>query len=351
MSNSFKNFLDIKEHYVGNDRRSEMLSDIMKNNTFLPNTVVYKDIDSDFKRFVEEELKIVSEEGKVFPTMTLFSNQRFSEYTQSWKFTDQNKNLLLNFKTINRENNPQYGKIQNGYFNIPGKERFYTIEKRIVQDDNGSESFLITKMRQHTAIDLRYKLSIFTTKYELVNKFNELVNISFNSRQCYIKPNGHFMPMTLENITDESSYSIDDRQFYGQSYEIKVMAYIITEEDYRVEEVPLKRGFSFIQMARKKNIPDVEIEECDNGKDVILTIFYPSKCDKNYVHFKVDIDFIIETIELENIKNNYKIYINGDILEEVNGVLLRDGDEVKVSVNKTLNKSESKFIIKGKSLT
>lgn len=348
MSNSFKNFLDIKEHYVGNDRRSEMLSDIMKNNTFLPNTVVYKDIDADFKRFVEEELKIVSEDGKEFPTMTLFSNQRFSEYTQSWRYTDQNKNLLLNFKTINRENFPQYGKIQNGYYNIPGKERFYTIEKKIVQDDNGSESFLITKMRQPTAIDLKYKLSIFATKYESINSFNILVNQTFNSRQCYLKPNGHFMPMILENISDDSAYNIDDRQFYGQSYEIRVMAYIITEDDYRVEEVPLKRGFSLIQMARKKNIPDVEIEECDNNEDVILSIFYPTKCSKNYVRFNVDIDFIVNSIELENINNNYKIYINGEFIDNIKGILIKNGDEVKVSINKTLNKSESKLIIKGK---
>ena len=86
-----------------------------------------------------------------------------------------------------------------------------------------------------------------------------MINKSFNSRQCYITPNNHYMPMTLESISDESSYNIDDRQFYGQTYQIKVMGYIITEDDYRVEEVPLKRGFLTPLMLNKKNGYEHEI--------------------------------------------------------------------------------------------
>ena len=202
MAEEYKNYLDIHDQAVGDERRYELMSEILKNGTFLPKTVEYKDIDEDFKRWVEEELKIVSDNGKEFPTMTLFSNQRFSEYTQSWRFTDKDKNLLLNFKSINRENNPQYGKIQNGYWNIPREDRFYTIKKQIVLDDNGSESFLVLKMHQPMAIDLTYRLSIFTNKYQSINEFNTLVNRMFRARQCYIRPNGHFMPMTLESISD-----------------------------------------------------------------------------------------------------------------------------------------------------
>ena len=35
------------------------------------------------------------------------------------------------------------------------------------------------------------------------------------------------MPMFLDAINDESEYTIDDRKFYSQSYQIKVMGYII----------------------------------------------------------------------------------------------------------------------------
>ena len=345
MAEEYKNYLDIHDQAVGDERRYELMSEILKNGTFLPKTVEYKDIDEDFKRWVEEELKIVSDNGKEFPTMTLFSNQRFSEYTQSWRFTDKDKNLLLNFKSINRENNPQYGKIQNGYWNIPGEDRFYTMKKQIVLDDNGSESFFVLKMHQPMAIDLTYRLSIFTNKYQSINEFNTLVNRMFRARQCYIRPNGHFMPMTLESISDESSYQIDDRQFYAQTYNIKVMAYILTKDDYRVEEIPLKRGINIADMPSKVNIPQAEIEECENGTDIKLNVFFPLKCNKSIIHFTNDTDFDITNIVTDNILKNYKLYVNGDIVRE--NVTLHDGDEIKVMCNKMDKNQEASFTING----
>ena len=345
MIKEYKNYLDIHSHYVGNDRRYELMSEILKNGTFLPKTVEYKDIDDDFKRWVEQDLTITSDDGREFPTMVLFSNQRFSEYTQSWRFTDKDKNILLNFKSISRDNNPEYGKIQNGYWNVPGEDRFYTMKKQIVLDDNGSESFLVLKMHQPTAIDLVYKISVFTNKYDKINEFNTLINKKFRARQCYIRPNGHFMPMILESISDESSYQIDDRQYYAQTFNIKVMAYIITEDDYRVEEIPLKRGINIADMPSKVNIPQAEIEECENGTDIKLNVFFPLKCNKSIIHFTNDTDFDMTNIVTDNILKNYKLYINGDIVKE--NITLHDGDEIKVMCNKIDKNQEASFIING----
>ena len=63
------NHLDLRQQVVGNEKRLELLNDIMANGTFLPKTVIYKDIDDDFRRWVDEDLRIVSDDGKVFPTM------------------------------------------------------------------------------------------------------------------------------------------------------------------------------------------------------------------------------------------------------------------------------------------
>ena len=200
-------------------------------------------------------------------------------------------------------------------------------------------------MHQPTAIDLMYSLSIFTNKYDKINEFNTLLNKKFRARQCYIRPNGHFMPMTLESISDESSYQIDDRQYYAQTFNIKVMAYIITEDDYRVEEVPLKRGVNILSMPNKVNIPEAEIEECDNDRDVIMSVYFPPKCNKSIIHFTNDTDFIMKNIELENVLRNYKLYVNGDIVKE--DIKLYDGDEIKISCNKMEKDKEARFIISG----
>ena len=69
--------------------------------------------------------------------------------------------------------------------------------------------------------------------YELLNEFNLMMNDKFKSIQCYIRPNDHFIPMILNDISDESEYSIDNRQYYSQTYNITVKAYIITEDDMK----------------------------------------------------------------------------------------------------------------------
>ena len=342
----YRNHIQLKEESVGNERRIEMLSDILQNGTFLPKTVEYKDIDEAFKKWVEEKLYITAE-GKEVPTMVLYSNQRFSEYTQSWEFTDANKNLILNFKTVSRENNPQSGSIHNRLWNIPG-ERFYLMKRCKVLDDNGTESFLDLKMKQPMAIDLSYKVTIFCSKYQLINDFNTLVNGLFDARQEYIWPNNHPMPMTLEGIQDESNYQIDDRQFYGQSYNIKVMAYIITEDDYKVEQIPLKKKLTNNSMFGIKKKAEVEIDEDSHE----LIIVFPSGCNKT--KFTIDCDYETERIEFVNIKFNkkidfndetpiekttyeYQIFING--YEVVgNEFIFKENDEIELKIKKTYEK-------------
>lgn len=390
MHRKYLNFLDIKSHSEGNERRYEMLKDILSGGTFLPNTVEYKDIDEAFRDWVRG-LTIINDEGKEFPTMTLFSNQRFSEYTQSWKYTDENKNVLLDFKTITRENNPQYGKIQNGFWNIPG-ERFYLMKKKIVLDDNGSESYLTLKMKQPVAIDLLYKVSIFTKKYSSINEFNTKINKLFSARQCYIKPNGHFMAMTLENIGDESEYSINDRQFYSQSYQIKVLAYIITKEDYRVEEVPLKVGVNFGtgRTLRKKATVDMEemeyvplyIEDACGVKKIYLprktgnkrelidvddivcekpeenkyyyrpisikTTFQSCGENKRVFVIPTDTTFAVTKIDTNIRIKSIKLFVNDDELlsnpSDENPLILNENDEVKIIVDKGFLKSENAVV-------
>lgn len=335
-------------HSEGNERRYELLNEILDNGTFIPKTVNYKDIDEDFKRWVEEDLKISDEDGRNYPTMTLYSNQRFSEYAQTWEYTDNNNNILLNFKTINRENNPELGSIVNKIYTIPG-ERFYLMKRKKVLDNNGSESLLDLKMKIPLSIDLVYKLNIFTTKFQNLNEFNRMVNSKFRSRQCYLKPNGHFMPMILESISDESVYSIDDRQFYAQSYKIKVMAYIITEDDYRVEEKPLKFGINISGAYGKNRKADVEIEECETEeqyyyKPLKLTIQFDDCI--NEAEFTMDTDFVANSIELVNILNNYKLFVNGDKIDLREHFESKNGDKVRIVINKR-QLTNSTMIIKG----
>ena len=335
----YLNHLEYIPTAVGNERRLEMLGDILDKSTFVPRAVEYKDIDSAFKEWVENSLKI-SYNSKILPTMVLYSNQRFTEYSQTWEFTDENKNLLLNFKTITRENNPEYGHIQGGLWNIPGENRFYHMKRVIVLDDNGSESFLDLSMRQPMAIDLNYTVSIFATHLDPINEFNMLVNNRFKARQDYIAPNSHYMPMTLEGISDKSSYELNDRQFYSQSYTIKVMAYIIREDDFRISETPLKRGAKFRGVFGKKKTAKIDVEEYANpcnepdreeryyNKPVNVIVEYP-ECVKKTM-FSLDEDFVIENVETKNVRR-FTIKINDEEVDWKN-IRVNEGSTIYIEI-------------------
>ena len=345
------NHIELIEPVEGRERVLDIMNMPLKNGGFTPNTVTYKDIDLAVKEWLDDVVRIVGDDGRAFPTMSLFSNQRFSEYSQSWEYTDNNNNLLLNFKTISRENNPQYGSIQNKYYNVPG-DKFFTFNKIKVLDDNGTESLRVVKMKQPLSVDINYKISIFTNKYELLNEFNTKINRLFSARQAYISPNGYYMPMTLEAVNDESEYSIDDRQFYSQTANIKILGFLITEDDFRIEETPVKFSANIDGFKKHIKKPEAEIEECDYVnpyyyKPIILTLTYPI-CKTNKCSFKIDIDFVCEEINVkENVMNNYRILVNDNEIEKTPPIYFKENDEISVIIKKKLIDKPSILILKG----
>lgn len=351
----YLDFLDLRKKAAGHEERLGLLHDVLDGGGLTPPPVGLKDIDQAFRDFADKEMAMVADSGDVFPTMNLYSNQRFSEYTQSWNYTDSNQNLLLNFKTIRRETNPQWGREQAGGWNIPGK-RYWTMLQKRVLDDNGSESLLTVKAAQPACVDLKYTLSVFTTKFEKLNEFNELVNRAFSSRQKYLFPKGYAMAATLDGIADASSYNISDRQFYAQSCTITVNAYLFSEDDFRVENAPIKsklstRGLAGTGKGRRK-IADIEIDECGDEegrfykKPVTLTMTFPP-CT-NVAEFTIDTNFTVESVELKNTLKNYVLKVNGEKVDvPVEGFSFSEYDVVRVSVGRMRYDESAVVVFKG----
>lgn len=297
----YKNYLNIHPTPDPIERRMNITKEALHKGTPLPKPVVYEDIDEAFKKWVEEDL-MISFEGKRLPTMTLFSNQRFSEYLQSWQFLDENNNVLLNFKTVNRENNPQQGSQYAKNYNIPG-DRFYLMSREVATDEAGRKYFIDYKMKQPFNVDLVYRINIVASRLELLNEFNLMVLDKFKSKQVYIAPNGYYMSMVLDSISDESKYSVDDRQFFNQSFSITLRGYIIKEDDMRVEENPLL-SLHFTGDEDKKTRPLVslvpDIDECPDSGETD---------DRYYETLRLDFDICQDDfITFNTKKNNIVIY-------------------------------------------
>lgn len=331
MSREFKNIVKLRNRAFGHERWENIAKEGLKDSTPLPKPVIYEDIDKEMHRWVDEQLSI-SFEGKRLPTMNLYSNQRFSEYMQSWKFVDDNQNLILNFKTISRESNPQSGTITDEFKNIPGERTFLMKRVRSV-DKNGREYYTDYRMKQPFGIDLVYKVSIMTNKYELINNFNLLVNEKFKSINCYIEPNNHYMSMVLDSISDDSEYSIDNRQFYSQSFFITVRAYIITEDSLIVEELPKLKFMGIDSETPRKSveIEDYEISASDCPWNPYHYIPVKITIDMNYccekVKFTMDCDLSTKFMKISDRLRGFKLFVNDEEVELGEMVYVNEEDK------------------------
>lgn len=330
---------------TGNIVRKGYQNKILDKAPIFPKPLEYNDIDNAVFNFVDNMIDIVIDD-KLIPTYTLYSNQRFSEYSQMWEHSDENGNLYLNFKTLNRDKNPSFGDNQGKLWNIPG-ERKYTLLQREVLDDNGTESYEIYTMKQPYAVDLKYTINFVTTTFEDLNKFNQKLNNLFKSRQCYIRPNGHYLPMLLEDISDETSYSISDRKFFVQSANIKVMAYIIQTDNFEVKKYPKRINQMLEGDVFKKNKACVEVEEIDNPmKNKTLNINIKIEPFNTKVKFTFDTEMIVENIITDNVRN-MRIMVNDTLYYIDKSFKLHKNDNVLIKINPIEYEKEIKIQLVG----
>ena len=315
----------------GNMVRKNYQKTILEKAPVFPKPLEYDDIDNAVFNFVDKQIDIVVD-GVLIPTYTLYSNQRFSEYTQMWEHSDEFGNLYLNFKTVNRDKNPSFGGNQGELWNIPG-QRKYTLLQREVLEDNGTECYEIYTMKQPYAVDLSYTINFVTTTVDYLNQFNQKINKLFAARQYYIRPNGHFIPMVIDEISDETAYSISDRKFYVQSVTINLMAYIIENNDFEVKKYPKRTNLSLNGNKYQKNKPCVEIEEIDNpikNKTLNVNIKFPTYHNK--IEFEFDTDMNVEKVYTENVRS-IRIMVNDILYYTEKGFKLHNEDSVRIQIN------------------
>lgn len=227
-----------------------------------------------------------------------------------------------------------------------------------ILQENGEESYDMYSMKQPFCVDLEYTVTIVTNKYEILNDMNQRIHFEFKSIDCYISPNGHFMPMTLESISDESEYSLDDRKYYSQSYKIKVKAYIIRKEDFIVTHLPSRMVVRLLGVTDKKK-PKIELgeedyiaDECciredkDPFYNKLLTINIDFPQCTNIAKFAIDTDMIIRKFETTNIYD-FVLSVNNEFQDLENDIKLYNGDDLYIEISRDDILKDSILVIQG----
>jgi len=314
MPKGYKTNINIIPTKIGPERRQEILDGIADKGTFLPRGVLEEDMDEAVIDFTKSTDGFgLSIDGNAVPVIFL-TIQRWTEFSKTWQFSDKYKNIELPFITIVRKPDIQQGQNQAGLFNIPGK-RTYTYYK-VPTFDGVRKGIDLYKVPQPTPVDMTYEVRIFTNRMKDLNKFNRIIQRAFQSRQCYINVKGHPMPLHLETIGDESNIDdFENRRFYVQLFEIKLLGYILDEDDFVVVPTANRLMLS-TEVEEEILINDVIFEPKITTNGVFFTFDFKPRSESQ---FTFTAQYSVSFTQITDIKDISRITIT------INNVVAFDG--------------------------
>ena len=214
-------------------RRQELLQYIKEDGTYLPKSVLHADLDRGMLDFVKENLKVVTA-GEVVPMVDIIiTTQNWSQYVETYKFIDLDYNPNPPFITVVRSPEVKYGTNPSLQYTIPNRKQFYYAS---VPTWNGNEQGMdIYTIPQPVPVDIKYSVKIICNRMRELNQLNKIVMQTFASRQAYTFIKGQYVPIILDNVSDESQMTMDARKYYVQNYDFTMLGYLIDEEEFEVK--------------------------------------------------------------------------------------------------------------------
>ena len=247
-----KNNIQIYKESEGVARRQELLDKITKSDTYLPDSILHDDLDRGMLDYIKNTFKVVSDGTQIPIIDKILTIQRWGEFTQNWSFSDEDNNLKLPFIATIRKPDVQFGTNPSVQRTIPDR---YQIYYAAVPNWNGTTMGAdIYTIPQPIPVDVTFDVSIVCGKFRDLNKFNKIVLKHFTSRQDYTTIKGHYIPIVLDNIEDNSPIeTIDGRRFYIQNYKFTMLGYLIDSEEFEVKPA-INRLFTMYEFVNQNAI-------------------------------------------------------------------------------------------------
>jgi hypothetical protein len=308
------------------ERREQLVDYIKEDGTFLPKNLLHPELDRGFLDFVKEDLKTVVS-GKIVPMVDIIvTTQNWAQFTETWNFNDINGNPSPPFITVVRVPEVKYGNNPAIMYNIPNRREYYYAA---VPTWNGNIKGLdIYKIPQPVPVDITYNVKILCNRMRELNTFNKNVIQTFASRQAYRMIEGHYIPIILDNISDESVVDIGKRRFYIQNYQFTMMGFLLDEEEFEVAPA-ISRVFNSFETVttstgRKRNIFPENKDTFDKQVNFASGVTSSSLV----VDYTGDFSFL----GMSNV-STYDVYINDDFYgSDVNVIQVNTNDILRFEI-------------------
>jgi len=327
---------------VLSERREQLLEYIKEDGTYLPKSVLHADLDRGMLDFVKTELEVVTA-GKIVPMLDIIiTTQNWSQYLETWKFVDLDYNPSPPFITVVRQPEVKYGTNPSLQYTIPNRKQFYYAS---VPTWNGNEQGMdIYTIPQPVPVDIKYSVKIICNRMRELNQLNKVVMQTFSSRQAYTFIKGQYVPIILDNVSDESQMTMDARKYYVQNYDFTMLGYLIDEDEFEVKPA-IQRITQLVEIdttTRRQKIDKYPKNPDEFPSDFLFVSGNTTLVDM------IDFTANMSLVGTDNI-DTYDVYINDDYYgSDVSLIQITTNDILRIEVTKNDNTQESKITFNNK---
>jgi len=318
------------------ERREELLDMINKDGTYLPKSLLHADLDRGFLDFVKEDLKCVVE-GKVIPTVDIIvTTQNWSQFVETWNFQNLDKNAEPPFITTIRIPEVKFGTNPAVLYNIPNRRQYFYAS--VPTWDGQRKGMDVYKIPQPVPVDITYQVKIVCNRMRELNKLNQIILEKFASRQAYRNIKGHYIPIVMNDVSDESVMEVEKRKYYIQSYGFTMLGFLIDEDEFEISP-GISRVLQLIEVESGNKRKQKLIKKPENTKKFNLTFSYPNNVISYSYTFRYTAD-----VKFLNTKNTYSfdIFINDQFYgSNLSEIQVNDSDVVRVDIVKNTPNEDS----------
>jgi hypothetical protein len=319
-------------------RREELLEKINKDGTYLPKSILHADLDGGMLNFVQNELQTIVD-GKVIPTVDIIiTTQNWSQFTETWNFQDLDSNVSPPFITIVRNPEVKFGTNPALLYNIPNRKQYFYAQ--VPTWDGNRNGMDIYKIPQPVPVDITYSVKIICNRMRELNALNKNILEMFASRQAYTTIKGHYIPIIMNNITDESVMNIDKRKYYIQSYDFTMLGFLIDENEFEISPA-VSRVLTVVEFEKESFMRGRRKNITDEGTETNILFVVGNNIISQVFDYTVDLN-LGETSNIES----FDVFLNNQYYgSDLYQIQINTNDVLRIVVVKNNDTLESSIVL------
>ena len=319
-------------------RREQLLEKINKDGTYLPKSILHADLDGGMLNFVQNELQTIVD-GQVIPMVDIIiTSQNWSQFTETWNFQDLDSNVSPPFITVVRNPEVKFGTNPATIYNIPNRKQYFYAQ--VPTWDGNRNGMDIYKIPQPVPVDITYSVKIICNRMRELNALNKNILEMFASRQAYTTIKGHYIPIVMNNITDESVMSVDKRKYYIQSYEFTMLGFLIDENEFEVSPA-VSRVLTVVEFEKESFMRGKRKNIADESTSTNILFVVGNNIISQVFDYTVDLN-LGETSNIES----FDVYINNQYYgSDLYQIQINTNDVLKITVVKINDTQEGSIVL------